>query len=59
VAQAAQNTSSSAHDSQKAASQLAEMSTQLRRLVEQFKVDTNGNGRGRTHQRTTPSHRAA
>jgi len=45
VAQAAQNTSSSAHDSQKAASQLAEMSTQLRRLVEQFKVDTNGNGR--------------
>jgi len=45
VAQAAQNTSSSAHDSQKAATQLAEMSTQLRRLVEQFKVDTNGNGR--------------
>jgi len=45
VAQAAQSTSSSAHDSQKAASQLAEMSTQLRRLVEQFKVDTNGNGR--------------
>jgi methyl-accepting chemotaxis protein len=59
VAQAAQNTSSSAHDSQKAASQLAEMSTQLRRLVEQFKVDTNGNGRARTHQRAVPSHRAA
>jgi methyl-accepting chemotaxis protein len=59
VAQAAQNTSSSAHDSQKAASQLAEMSTQLRRLVEQFKVDTNGNGRTRTHQRAVPSHRAA
>jgi methyl-accepting chemotaxis protein len=45
VAQAAQNTSSSAHDSQKAALQLAEMSTQLRRLVERFKVDGNGSGR--------------
>jgi methyl-accepting chemotaxis protein len=59
VAQAAQNTSSSAHDSQKAASQLAEMSTQLRRLVEQFKVDSNGNGRGRTQRRAMASHRAA
>ncbi len=55
VAQAAQNTSSSAHDSQKAASQLAEMSTQLRRLVEQFKVDINGNG----HRRTMAGQRAA
>jgi methyl-accepting chemotaxis protein len=55
VAQAAQNTSSSAHDSQKAASQLAEMSTQLRRLVDQFKVNTNGDG----HGRAMPSHRAA
>jgi methyl-accepting chemotaxis protein len=59
VAQAAQNTSSSAHDSQKAAGQLAEMSSQLRRLVEQFKVETNGNGRVRTDQHATPSHRAA
>jgi methyl-accepting chemotaxis protein len=47
MAQAAQNTSSSAHDSQKAASQLAEMSSQLRGLVEQFKVDSNGTGRKR------------
>jgi methyl-accepting chemotaxis protein len=45
VAQAAQSTSSSAHDSQKAAAQLAEMSTQLRGLVEQFKIEANGNGR--------------
>jgi methyl-accepting chemotaxis protein len=53
VAQAAQSTSSSAHDSQKAASQLAEMSTQLRRLVEQFKITERTNGNG------TPAHRAA
>jgi methyl-accepting chemotaxis protein len=51
VAQAAQNTSSSAHESQKAASQLAEMSTQLRGLVEQFKVEGNGRGRTSSHQR--------
>jgi methyl-accepting chemotaxis protein len=44
VAQAAQNTSSSAQDSQKAASQLAEMSTGLRVLVEKFKIDSNGHG---------------
>jgi methyl-accepting chemotaxis protein len=55
VAQAAQNTSSSAHDSQKAASQLAEMSTQLRRLVDQFTVDTNGNG----HSHSMAGRRAA
>ena len=45
MAQAAQQTSSSAHESQKAASQLADMSTQLRRLVERFKIDANGHGR--------------
>jgi len=45
VAQAAQSTSSSAHDSQKAAAQLAEMSTQLRGLVEQFRIDANGQGK--------------
>ena len=55
VAQAAQSTSSSAHDSQKAASQLAEMSTQLRQLVEQFKINESGNGSGRG----APVHRAA
>jgi methyl-accepting chemotaxis protein len=48
VSQAAQGTSSSAHESLRAAQQLAQMSTQLRGLVEQFKVadETHGNGRG-------------
>ena len=39
VAQAAQNTSQGATDSLKAAQQLAKMSTQLRGLVEKFKLD--------------------
>ena len=51
VAQAAQNTSSSAHDSQRAASQLAEMSTHLRGLVEQFRIESNGNGKGYAEHR--------
>lgn len=55
VAQAAQSTSSSAHDSQKAAAQLAEMSTQLRGLVEQFRIDANANGHGKAFAQ----HRAA
>ena len=49
VAQAAQGTSSSAHESMKAAQALAQMSTQLRGLVDQFKLtaDVAGNGRER------------
>src|SRR5579883_3084272 len=50
VAQAAQNTSHGAADSLKAAQQLAKMSTQLRGLVEQFKLD-------RTHVRRARSRR--
>jgi len=42
VSQAAQGTSSSAHESMKAAQSLAQMSTQLRGLVEQFKVSGDG-----------------
>jgi methyl-accepting chemotaxis protein len=42
MAQAAQSTSSSAQDSQKAAQQLAVMSTELRGLVDQFKLEGNG-----------------
>lgn len=42
VAQAAQGTSSSAHESQEATSKLAEISTHLRTLVNQFKVESNG-----------------
>ena len=44
VSQAAQGTSSSAHESMKAAQSLAQMSTQLRGLVEQFKVSGDANG---------------
>ena len=42
VAQAAQSTSQGATDSQKAAKSLAEMSTRLQGLVQQFKITTNG-----------------
>jgi methyl-accepting chemotaxis protein len=51
VAQAAQGTSSSAHESMKAAQQLAQMSTQLRGLVEQFKVSGTGHEHGRRRLR--------
>lgn len=44
MTQAAQSTSSSALESQKAAQELAKMSTQLRNLVEQFKLEGNGGG---------------
>jgi methyl-accepting chemotaxis protein len=44
VAQAAQSTSSGATESQKAAQHLAAMSTELRELVAQFKVDSDGHG---------------
>jgi len=46
VAEAAQGTSSRAHESLKAAKHLAQMSTQLRQLVEQFKVNTEEEGNG-------------
>jgi len=41
VAEAARGTSSSAQESQKAANELAEMAVQLRRLVDQFKIDNH------------------
>jgi methyl-accepting chemotaxis protein len=44
VAQAAESTSRGAADTQKAAQQLVETSAELRRLVEQFKIDGDGNG---------------
>jgi methyl-accepting chemotaxis protein len=44
VAQAAQSTSSGATDSQKAAQSLSQMSNELRELVGQFRVDSNGHG---------------
>jgi len=44
VAQAAESTSRGASDTQKAAQQLVETSAELRRLVEQFKINTDGSG---------------
>src|ERR1700677_3812895 len=41
VAEAAQSTTRGAADTQKASQQLVETSTQLRRLLEQFKIDTD------------------
>src|SRR5579864_1999318 len=46
VAQAAESTSRGAGDTQKAAQQLVETSAQLRRLVEQFKINGGDSGRG-------------
>ncbi len=48
VAEAARGTSHSAHESQKAADELAQMAVQLRGLVQQFKID-HGAGDG-THE---------
>jgi hypothetical protein len=39
VAEAARGTSSSAQESQKASNELAELASQLRKLVEQFKIE--------------------
>ena len=48
VAQAAESTTRGANDTQKAAQQLVETSAELRRLVEQFKINVNENGHGNT-----------
>jgi methyl-accepting chemotaxis protein len=53
VAQAAESTSRGAGDTQKAAQQLVETSAELRRLVEQFKINANGSsGAARTQSQT-------
>ena len=44
--QAAQSTSETAHDTQKDAEQLGQMSAELRRLVQQFKLNDSGPGNG-------------
>ena len=46
VAQAAQGTSRGSADTQKAAHELVQMSSQLRRLVEQFKLSASDKGNG-------------
>ena len=45
VAEAAQSTTRGASDTQKASQQLVETSTQLRQLVERFKINASENGR--------------
>ena len=47
VAEAAQGTTHGAAETQKAAGELAKMSTVLRDLVEQFKIDNGDNARGK------------
>jgi hypothetical protein len=44
VAQAAEGTTRGATDTQKASQQLLETSSQLRRLIEQFKTDATSGG---------------
>lgn len=61
VAEAAQGTSNSAQESQKAANELAGMAAQLRSLVEQFKInarDASATGRseGTPRERTMAAH---
>jgi methyl-accepting chemotaxis protein len=56
VAEAAESTSRGASDTQKAAQQLVETSTELRRLVGQFKIKADETGRGAVSQ---PQSRAA
>jgi methyl-accepting chemotaxis protein len=50
VAEAAESTSRGATDTQKAAQQLVETSTELRRLVEQFKIDDGRSGNADTYR---------
>jgi methyl-accepting chemotaxis protein len=50
VAEAAQSTTHGATETQKASQQLLETSAELRRLVEQFKINAGDNGRGKGAQ---------
>jgi len=52
VAQAAQSTTSGAGDTQKASQQLLETSTQLRRLIAQFKINPGAESAGATRERS-------
>ncbi len=60
VAEAAQSTTHGATDTQKASQQLVETSNELRRLVEQFKVNASDNGHGNgasaTHAQSKAAH---
>ncbi len=59
VAEAAQSTTRGATDTQKASQQLVETSTQLRRLVEQFKINVSEDSRGNSAAATQSQSKAA
>ncbi|MGD0790451.1 MAG: methyl-accepting chemotaxis protein [Terriglobales bacterium] len=59
VAEAAQGTTRGASDTQKASQQLVETSAELRRLVEQFKINASESGRGNDMAATQPQSKAA
>jgi methyl-accepting chemotaxis protein len=59
VAQAAESTTRGAGDTQKAAQQLVETSAELRRLVEQFKINTNTAAGGSQSARSMAAHAGA
>jgi len=59
VSQAAESTSRGAGDTQKAAQQLVETSAELRRLVEQFRIDAGNPSYGNSNAPTHPHSRAA
>jgi len=59
VSQAAESTSRGAADTQKAAQQLVETSAELRRLVEQFRIDNSNPSYGNSNAPTHPHSRAA
>jgi len=59
VAQAAESTSRGAADTQKAAQQLVETSAELRRLVEQFKINSDGSGTAAGPKRSMAAHAGA
>jgi hypothetical protein len=59
VAQAAQGTTRGASDTQKASQQLVETAAELRRLVEQFKINASEGGRGDGAASTQPQSKAA
>jgi len=56
VAQAAQGTSHGASETQKASQQLVETAAELRRLVEQFKINADGNGVVASHTGARAAH---
>jgi methyl-accepting chemotaxis protein len=59
VAEAAQSTTHGATETQKASQQLVETSVELRRLVEQFKINAGENGAAATRARSIGAHAGA